>query len=165
MEQENIFLSSPFFYASTSKLDVVPATVAVNLASGETDHNQRHADRDVENVVDTCPFEQSLGKQAEIAGHGLIEVNQAESDVEDLDRRQVIAHNDDRADHTEGYVENVVRGGAAGRTFMRGDNKSEKSNENQRRGKYRQNEKVQVIENHLGDPFSEFSTRLRIIKN
>jgi hypothetical protein len=35
-------------------------------------------------------------------------INQTESDVENLDRPQVIAYTDDRANHIEGYMENVV---------------------------------------------------------
>src|SRR5262249_2927970 len=87
-----------------------------------------------------------------------------EADVEGFDRRRVITQNDDGADHSEDYMEDVVGGRAASRTFMGRDDESEKPDESQRRGKYRQNEKVQVIENHRGDPFNEFSMRLRIIK-
>src|SRR5262245_21791471 len=123
-------------YAPTSESDVLPAAAAEISLPENADHDQRHSDHKVENVVNRRPFKNALEEQSEIARHGLINADEAEADGKGFDRRRVIAHNDDSADHPEDYVEDVVGSGAAGRTFMGGDNESEKPDEGQRRGKY-----------------------------
>src|SRR5262245_27219912 len=90
----------------------------------DADQNKDDSDHDMEDVVNPRPFKEALGEDSEIARQRLINVNQAEPDVEGFDRRRVIAHHDDGADHPENNVEDVVGRRAAGRVFAGWDDES-----------------------------------------
>jgi hypothetical protein len=64
----------------------------------------------------------------------------------------VIAQNDDGADEAENYMKDVVWRSAAGQAFVSRNDESENPDQDQHGSENCQGEKVQVIENHRGDP-------------
>jgi hypothetical protein len=123
------------------------------LPSESADQHQQDSDHDMQNIVNPRPFEMLFGEETQIARYGLVDVNQTETGVERFDGHRVIAQNYDGADEAENYVKDIVRGRAAHSTFVRWNDETENSNQNQHGSENSQGEKIQVIENHRGNPF------------
>ena len=82
-------------------------------------------------VVGSLPSEPSLREQASPAGHGLVQIDRAEPEVERSGSTSTARSND--AQSAEEQMEHVVRRCAARRSLLRGDDEAGDAGDNQRR--------------------------------
>lgn len=98
----------------------------------------------MQNVIDSGPSKLFLRRQMRKTGDRLVEVNQAESDIERSDRRCVPAVNNNQATDTEDNVKNIVGGRTAGQTFFFWDDEAKDTDQDEDRRKNREDVKIQI---------------------
>jgi hypothetical protein len=86
--------------------------------------HQKSADDYMKDVVSAFPLKLLFGKDMREAGHRLVEVDQAEPDVEIFYRRPLDVKNQDTPEHTEDDMKNIVGRGAACQAFVGRDKKA-----------------------------------------
>lgn len=95
------------------------------LLTENSDNDQNRSDHDVQNIVNSCPFEVLFGEEIGVTGNSLIKVNQTETDIECPDCAVVTGKYDYCADDAEQNVKDVVRSRSAGGTFTGRDDETQ----------------------------------------
>ena len=72
----------------------------------------------MQDIIDPGPQEKLFGRQIEIAGDCLIEIDYSEDKVEETHRLRPPGKEHQQSDQAKNYVKHVVRGGAAGQAEL-----------------------------------------------
>ncbi len=99
----------------------------------------------MQNVVDSGPPKGAFGRKMSKTRHGLIEIDQPETDVKRPDARFVVYVDEYQPGHTEKNMENIVGRSPAREALVLCNNKSEDADDDQQRCKDKQYVIIQVF--------------------